>query len=134
MPRVILSRKEPRPPQVTPAAVREVTPGSPADLAGVSAGWELLTVNGVYIPDILAYRRELQLGAESGGAELALRHPETDALLINLLVGSLTSGLLVIYQQWFTLCGAFDTAVTRAHWNRLVQTLLETLESGFGAR
>lgn len=67
-------------------------------------------------------------------AEMKKRHPETDALLINLLVGSLTSGLLVIYQQWFTLCGAFDTAETRNHWNRLVQTLLETLETGFGAR
>lgn len=65
-------------------------------------------------------------------AEMSRRHPGTDALLINLLVGALTSGLLVIYQEWFTRCGAFDTAQTRSHWARLVERLLESLETGFG--
>lgn len=71
MPRVVLSRKEQQPAKVTPARVRAVTAGSPAARAGVAAGWELLTVNGVPIPDVLAYRREL--GRE--GAELRVREP-----------------------------------------------------------
>ncbi len=36
--------------------------GSPAAARGVRPGWELLTVNGVAIPDVLAYRRELAAG------------------------------------------------------------------------
>ena len=44
------------------ATVSEVMPASPAAKAGVQAGWELMSVNGVAIPDILAYRRELALG------------------------------------------------------------------------
>ncbi|ASN39473.1 TetR family transcriptional regulator [Arthrobacter sp. 7749] len=67
-------------------------------------------------------------------AEMQRRHPGATALRVNLLVGSLTSGLLVIYQQWFTECGAFDTVQTRSHWTELVETLLESLRTGFGAR
>lgn len=57
---------------VHPATIRAVAPESPAARAGVTAGWELLTVNGVGIPDVLAYRREL----EAGEAEIAVRSPE----------------------------------------------------------
>jgi putative radical SAM enzyme (TIGR03279 family) len=42
--------------------VKAVEPGSPADRSGVSVGWLLISVNGVPIPDILAYRRELETG------------------------------------------------------------------------
>ena len=45
-----------------PAPIARVVPGSPAAKAGVQAGWTLLAVNGVAIPDILAYRRELARG------------------------------------------------------------------------
>lgn len=45
-----------------PAPIARVAPGSPAARAGVQAGWTLLSVNGVAIPDILAYRRELARG------------------------------------------------------------------------
>ncbi|MDT3682290.1 MAG: DUF512 domain-containing protein [Truepera sp.] len=71
MPRVILSRKDPRPVEITPARVRGVAAGSPAAVAGVREGWELHKVNGKPIPDILAYRREL----EGGDAALELREP-----------------------------------------------------------
>lgn len=67
-------------------------------------------------------------------AEMQRRHPGAKALRINLLVESLTSGLLVIYQQWFIECGAFDTVQTRSAWTELVETLLESLRNGFGAR
>ena len=56
------------------ASVAAVAPGSPAEAAGVAAGWELLSVNGEAVPDILAYRREL----ERGEAILKVREPGTD--------------------------------------------------------
>ncbi len=70
-PKVVLSRAAPRPAAVTPAAVRAVEPGSPAHEAGVRPGWELLTVNGEPIPDVLAYRRELARGL----AQIEAREP-----------------------------------------------------------
>ena len=48
-----------------------VRAGSAAHVAGVAAGWELVTVNGLPIPDILAYRRELATGV----AEIVARDP-----------------------------------------------------------
>src|SRR5690606_36059370 len=70
--RVVLSRSQPRPAAVTPALIRAVADGSPAHRAGVEAGWELLSVNDVVIPDVLAYRRELT----GGVAELEVRAPD----------------------------------------------------------
>ena len=57
---------------VHPAAIRAVATGSPAARAGVAAGWELLGVNGVPIPDVLAFRRELA----TGDATVHVRSPE----------------------------------------------------------
>lgn len=74
MPKVVLSRSQPRPEQVTPAAIKAVEPGSPAAAAGVRPGMELLTVNGEFITDVLAYRRELA----GGTAELLVRDPLTE--------------------------------------------------------
>jgi putative radical SAM enzyme (TIGR03279 family) len=51
--------------------IARVAPGSPAARAGVAPGWELVSVNGERIPDILAYRREL----EKGEAVLFARNP-----------------------------------------------------------
>lgn len=53
------------------ALISSVHQGSPAFKAGVQAGWELISVNGLEIPDILAYRREL----EKGSATLLLKGP-----------------------------------------------------------
>lgn len=50
------------PPRPT-AIVLSVTPGSPAERADVRPGDRLLSVNGAVVPDILAYRRELERGA-----------------------------------------------------------------------
>lgn len=51
-------------PVATPitAPISSVRENSPAYQAGIRAGWELLSVNGQEIPDILAYRRELEKG------------------------------------------------------------------------
>ena len=61
MPHPPRPRKDPSEPPYT-AAVREVAPGSPAERAGVRPGWELVRVNGQWVPDVLAYRRELERG------------------------------------------------------------------------
>ena len=53
------------------ASIIEVRADSPAAKAGVKAGWELLSVNGEFIPDVLAYRREL----EKGVATLLVKDP-----------------------------------------------------------
>lgn len=62
------------PPFVAP--VRAVVAGSPAARAGVEPGWELVRINGQWVPDVLAYRRELERGravlelrGAAGGAE-----------------------------------------------------------------
>jgi putative radical SAM enzyme (TIGR03279 family) len=60
------------PPAAPTARISAVGQGSPAHRAGVASGWELLAVNGREIPDILAYRREL----ERGEVELLVRSPE----------------------------------------------------------
>jgi len=51
--------------------ISNVIEGSAAYLAGVRSGWILKTVNGKQIPDILAYRREL----ESGLVEIVASEP-----------------------------------------------------------
>jgi putative radical SAM enzyme (TIGR03279 family) len=53
------------------APIARVAPDSPAARAGVAPGWELVSVNGERIPDVLAYRREL----ERGEATLLARDP-----------------------------------------------------------
>jgi putative radical SAM enzyme (TIGR03279 family) len=59
---------------VTISAVRAA---SPAAAHGVAAGWELVSVNGQKIPDILAYRRELARGE----ATLTVKNPQTQELV-----------------------------------------------------
>jgi putative radical SAM enzyme (TIGR03279 family) len=58
--------------------VRDVVAGSPAASAGVSAGWELVRINGQWVPDVLAYRREL----ERGRAVLECRDPASGATAV----------------------------------------------------
>lgn len=74
MPHPPRPRKDPSEPPYT-AAVREVAPGSPAERAGVRTGWELVRVNGQWVPDVLAYRREL----ERGEVTLEVRDPVAGA-------------------------------------------------------
>ena len=59
------------------AVIREVVEGSAAFLAGVQEGWHLDSVNGVSIPDILAYRREL----EKGDVTVTVVNPENQEKL-----------------------------------------------------
>ncbi len=77
MPRVVPSRRDRPRPDITPARIRAVEAGSPAERAGVGAGWELLRVNRLGIPDILAYRRELGRGS----ARIEVRDPADGRLV-----------------------------------------------------
>lgn len=70
MPHAPRPPKDPNEPPYV-ASIREVAPGSPADAAGVAAGWELVRVNGDWVSDVLAYRRELARGE----AHLEVRDP-----------------------------------------------------------
>ena len=51
--------------EVYPARIKEVVVGSPAQLAGVTAGDDLLTLDGESVTDILAYRHKLERGKVS---------------------------------------------------------------------
>jgi len=55
------------------ATISEIVPASPAEVAGISAGWELTKVNDRTITDILAYRHELSQGL----AKVTCREPES---------------------------------------------------------
>ena len=76
MPHPPRPRKDPSAPPYT-APVRQVAPGSPAAVAGVGAGWELVRINGRYVPDILAYRHEL----ERGESTLEARDPASGTVV-----------------------------------------------------
>ncbi|GGR11993.1 DUF512 domain-containing protein [Deinococcus ruber] len=62
-------------PEVYPAPVKSVEPGSPAERAGVRPGDLLLRVNGEPVTDVLAYRHALQ-SAPEGRATLQMSRPE----------------------------------------------------------
>ncbi len=76
----------PAPPPPTPT-VHRVAAASPAARAGVRPGWRLLDVGGEPIPDILAYRRELERG------ETVLRLEDEDGAVHELRVAWEDPGL-----------------------------------------
>ena len=76
MPHPPRPRKDPSAPPHT-APVRQVAPGSPAAVAGVGAGWELVRINGRWVSDILAYRHEL----ERGESTLEARDPASGTVV-----------------------------------------------------
>ncbi|WP_258059786.1 MULTISPECIES: TetR/AcrR family transcriptional regulator [Arthrobacter] len=59
------------------------------------------------------------------------RYPEADRLGVDLLVGSLTSGLGVLYHHWHCATGAVDTPEARRVWSDLLDALLEKVRSGY---
>ena len=77
----------------------------------------------------IALRAFSELNERLSGAMLS-RYPDADRLGVDLLVGSLTSGLGVLYHHWHCATGAVDTPESRRVWARLLDTLLETVRSG----
>lgn len=66
-------------------------------------------------------------------AEMLRRHPDADALDVQLLVGSLMSGALVLQAHWQQATGGVDTPASRRVWADLVERLLTAARTGYGA-
>ena len=64
---------------------------------------------------------------------MASRHPAANALDVHLLVNALVSGLIVLYHHWYAATGATDDDASRAVWDALLEHLLATVASGYGA-
>lgn len=63
--------------------------------------------------------------------EVARRTPAADDLDVDLLVGSLMSGLYVVSQRWVARTGASLDDASRAEWDQLLARLLHSLRSGY---
>jgi TetR/AcrR family transcriptional regulator, regulator of autoinduction and epiphytic fitness len=59
------------------------------------------------------------------------RYPSVDPLGVELVVGSLLSGVLVLHGHWWERTGAADDAASRAEWDRLLDHLVTTLREAF---
>jgi TetR/AcrR family transcriptional regulator, regulator of autoinduction and epiphytic fitness len=59
------------------------------------------------------------------------RYPTVDRLSVELVVGSLLSGVLVLHGHWWERTGATDDAASRAEWDRLLDHLVTTLRKAF---
>jgi AcrR family transcriptional regulator len=63
--------------------------------------------------------------------EVARRNPAADDLDVDLLVGSVMSGLSVISRRWIDLTGAALDDASRAEWDQLLARLLHSVRSGY---
>ncbi|KQT02053.1 TetR/AcrR family transcriptional regulator [Cellulomonas sp. Leaf395] len=63
-------------------------------------------------------------------AELVRRHPDADRLDVDLLVGSLMSGVLVLHRHWCSATGGGDDTRSRDVWAYLVERLLTAVRTG----
>ena len=63
--------------------------------------------------------------------EVARRNPGADDLDVDLLVGSLMSGLAVISRRWTGLTDARLDDASRAEWDQLLARLLHSVRAGY---
>ncbi|MDF2846174.1 MAG: TetR/AcrR family transcriptional regulator [Oerskovia sp.] len=63
-------------------------------------------------------------------AALAASHPDADPFDVELLVGSLMSGLIVVYLRWVDVTGAVDDPAAREAWTDLLERLLDATRTG----
>ncbi|MGD9988111.1 TetR/AcrR family transcriptional regulator [Pseudonocardia sp.] len=63
---------------------------------------------------------------------VADRYPGVDPLDVELVVGSLLSGVHVLHGHWWERTGAGDDAASRREWERLLERLTRALRTGFG--
>ncbi|SFB08108.1 TetR/AcrR family transcriptional regulator [Cellulomonas marina] len=75
---------------------------------------------------VLLLRALVEVG-DGLAAALVRRHPRADPLDVELAVGALTSGLVVLHRHWLAGAAASDDAAGRAAWARLVEHLASTL-------
>lgn len=76
--------------------------------------------------------RALEDVSERLCAEMARRHPDADVLDVNLLVGSVVSGLMVLHRHWFAATGAADDENSRQVWAALLERLIDGARTGYG--
>ncbi|WP_318657144.1 TetR/AcrR family transcriptional regulator [Cellulosimicrobium composti] len=72
--------------------------------------------------------------AERLVAETTRRHPHVDPLEIELLVGALMAGLMVIQRRWWAATGAADDEASRRVWAALLDRLVERTRAGWATR
>lgn len=65
-------------------------------------------------------------------AAITDRHPHADPLEVELLVGAVTSGLVVIHRSWWERTGAADDDAARAVWAELQDRLIAVTRAGYG--
>jgi TetR/AcrR family transcriptional regulator, regulator of autoinduction and epiphytic fitness len=63
-------------------------------------------------------------------AVLRRRHPESDALTVELLVSSFISGAITIHRHWAQQTGWRDDEESRRVWADLLDRLIDTIHSG----
>ncbi len=66
-------------------------------------------------------------------AETVRRHPDVDPLEIEMLVGALMAGVLVIQRRWWAVTGAVDDEASRRVWDELLDRLVERTRVGYAA-
>ena len=76
--------------------------------------------------------RALTEVGERMSGELRRRHPDADVLDVDLLVGMLMSGVLVLHRHWCSATGGADDAHSRDVWTHLVERLLASVRTGHG--
>ncbi|GED10797.1 TetR/AcrR family transcriptional regulator [Cellulosimicrobium cellulans] len=69
--------------------------------------------------------------AERLVAATTRRHPDVDPLEIEMLVGALMAGVLVIQRRWWAATGAADDDASREVWAALLDRLVERIRAGW---
>jgi len=64
-------------------------------------------------------------------AETTRRHPDVDPLEIEMLVGALMAGVLVIQRRWWEVTGAADDDASRRVWAELLDRLVRRTRAGY---
>lgn len=60
------------------------------------------------------------------------RHPRADPIEVELLVGAVTSGLVVIHRAWWERTGAAADDAAREVWAELLDRLISVTRAGYG--
>jgi AcrR family transcriptional regulator len=72
-------------------------------------------------------QRAFNLFTQRMSAAMTRRHPDVDALAVELLVAAFCGGILVFVRNWTDETGAVDTPESRRAWDDLLARLIEVL-------
>lgn len=74
-------------------------------------------------------QRAFTLFTERMSAAMTRRHPDVDALAVQLLVAAFCGGILAFVRNWTDETGAVDTSESRRAWDHLVTRLTAVLRN-----